>query len=463
MIIILLFLLFISVQILLAVFWPAGLIYLSLLTGAVPFNLGREGMLVGVFGKMDLSAIRLLGLWLACSIVIVLHLGNAWKYFIRYQFHFLFLLFCSLTLLWAPSLTYGARMIAKLSAPILFLLLVMLMISSRSQLKLMEKLILFGGASILLIAIVSRVFGVGRLTGNLTLPGIGEAVFSAYLVAVTMLALAKIKYSNPSRNIILVGFLVAGIIAAFSRSTIGALFVGSSLILFMSHRGIPRLILPALGVIGLPTLFLFSEKFKQRMFLRADKVTLTGIIDDPSGILNHVRGSGRFAAWDYALEHFFQPSPIVGSGIGSTQNYYYSQSLEGISVVHSEYVRLLAELGLVGLALFIVAIIAYAVRLIHTWRVSPRSEAGKYALAAMGGLAAYLVYMATGNPFDYVNAFGIYIFSLIGMSEKARELDIIETGVPEQENRLYKFQGSGETKSRFVPKRERKYQIIYSE
>lgn len=463
MIVILLVLLFIGVQLVLAVFWPAGLIYFSLLMGPIPLRLGREGMLVGTFGKMDLSAIRLLGLWLASSVVILLHIENAWKYFVRYRFHFLFLLFCSLTLFWAPSITYGARMMAKLSAPVLFLLLIMLMISSRVQLKLMEKLIIFGGVSILLIAIVSRVFVIVRPTGNLTLPGIGEAVFSAYLVALTMLSLANIKYSNPTRSIVLVGFFVAGIIAAFSRSTIGALFVGSSLILFMSHRGIPRLILPALGIVGLPTLFLFSEKFKQRMFLRADKVTLTGIMDDPSGILAHVRGSGRFAAWDYALEYFFLPSPIVGSGIGSTQTYYYSQSLQGISVVHSEYIRLLAEVGIMGLVLFIIAILAYAVRLVHTWRVSPHSEAGKYALAAMGGLAAYLVYMATGNPFDYVNAFGIYIFSLIGMSEKARELDLIEAGDLGQENLLHKFDESGQAKSNLVPERERKYQIIYRE
>ena len=42
-----------------------SLIYFSLLTGPMPFSLDREGLLVSDSWKMDLSAIRLMGLWLA--------------------------------------------------------------------------------------------------------------------------------------------------------------------------------------------------------------------------------------------------------------------------------------------------------------------------------------------------------------------------------------------------------------
>jgi len=95
-----------------------------------------------------------------------------------------------------------------------------------------------------------------------------------------------------------------------------------------------------------------------------------------------------------------------------------------LGVIHSEYIRLIAEVGVAGLVLFAMAMVAYLVRLTRTYRRSPYSDSGKYALAAMGGLAAYLIFMATDNAFDYVNAFGIYVFGLIGMSEKARELDV---------------------------------------
>jgi hypothetical protein len=38
---------------------------------------------------------------------------------------------------------------------------------------------------------------------------------------------------------------------------------------------------------------------------------------------------------------------------------------------------------------------------------------------------AYLIFIATDNGFDYVTGFGIYVFGLIGMAEKASELDYV--------------------------------------
>jgi O-antigen ligase len=413
----------IGAQFALALFSPVGLAYVSLIVGALPLTLGQDGMLSGAFGKMDLSAIRLLGLWLASCVVVLWHLERLPRYLSAFRFHALFLVFCAAALLWAPSLAYGSRMFAKVSAPFFFLLLIVLMVSTHAQLKIMARLILGVGAFLVAAAVVVRLAGVSVSTVGLTLPGVGPSLFSAFLVVVTLLALASAKHGNRVRHLILVAVLGAAILAAFTRITIAALCVGCAVILFMRFKGLPRFALPLLGLVGLPTLFLFSETFKQRMFYGADQITLGTVLDDPSVVMGHLHTSGRSKAWETVLSRFFEPSPLLGSGLGATQNYYYSQSGGGIGVIHSEYVRLLSEVGALGLTLFALAALAYVWRLVRIYRRARVPETSTYALAAVGTLVAYLIYIATDNGFDYVTGFGIYVFGLIGMAEKASELD----------------------------------------
>ena len=95
-------------------------------------------------------------------------------------------------------------------------------------------------------------------------------------------------------------------------------------------------------------------------------------------------------------------------------------------MIHSEFVRLAAEVGIAGLILFALAIAGYLLRLIRLFRQTPGSPSGRYALAALSSLIVYLTFMATDNAFDYFNGVGLYVFALIGMSEKARELELAE-------------------------------------
>jgi O-antigen ligase len=436
----------IGTQFALALISPVGLAYVALAVGALPLTLGHDGMLSGAFGKMDLSAIRLLGLWLASCVVVLWHLDRLPRYLGAFRFHALFLAFCALALLWSPSLAYGSRMFAKLSAPFLFLLLIVLIVSTRAQLKTMANLILGVGTLLVAVAVAIKLAGISVSNVGLTLPGVGPSLFSAFLVVVTALALASVKRGNRARYVILVTILCAAILAAFTRITIAAMFVGCAVILFVGFRGVARVVLPALGLVGLPALFLFSETFKRRMFFGADQITLGNVLNDPSMVMGHLHTSGRSKAWGTVLNQFFEPSPMWGSGLGATQNYYYSQIGGGIGVIHSEYVRLLSEVGLVGLALFALAALAYAWRLVRIYRRARGPETSTYALAAVGSLVAYLIFIATDNGFDYVTGFGIYVFGLIGMAEKANELDSAKAvpsppPIPEDERRAFGILG----------------------
>ncbi|MHB8482654.1 MAG: O-antigen ligase family protein [Nitrospiria bacterium] len=414
--------LLIGFQLVLAVVNPTALIYISLLIGALPVTLAGQGDSMEVLGKMDIHAIRLFGLWFAALLVILGNFERAWKYINLYRFHFIFLIFCCFSLFWAPSFYYGLRMIAKLTAPFLFLLLVMVIISSGHQLKRMEQFILLGGVITVCFAVLSKALNLTPAGLGLTIPATSPAVFSAYLVAIGMLTMASLKFPDNKKNTIFIILFSAAIFAAFTRITIVAMFIGFSVILFLGFRGLIRIFIPFLGIAGFLALFLFNSTFKNRMFFGADKITVSSVMNDPAVLLDHVHGSGRFNAWKYVFKNFFDPSPLIGSGIGTIQHYYYSNSGLGLGAIHSEYIRLLAEVGTLGLFLFVVGMLTYLFRLTRIYLKNPASEAGKYALGAIGGLISYMIFMATDNAFDYVNAFGIYVFSMIAMSEKSREL-----------------------------------------
>jgi len=416
---------FAAAQVALVLFQPIALVYLSLLTGGVPLEFGQEGVAEGDFGRMNPSVTRMFGLLIASAFLACIHFAQAWTYVCRWKYHVLFLLFCCAALAWAPSLVYGTRMIAKLASPLLFMVLIMLAVTNLRQLRTMENVILIAAVVMLLLAGAIKVLGLQRgETVGLTVPGIGPATFSAYILAAGMLALAGLRDSNKVLKMGLVGLFAVVVILGNTRITIGAMFVGFSLLLIVGLKGFSRYFLPLAGIVALPALFILNPRFRERMFYGEEGGSVDAVINNPLAAIQHIHGSGRFDAWDIILTKFFMPNPLIGSGTGATQHYFYSQIGGGIGVIHSEYVRLLSEVGLLGLGLFLVTILVYLTQLINTFRSSSHAETKKYALAGIGGIVAYVIFMATDNAFDYVNQFGIYVFSMVAMGEKSRELEL---------------------------------------
>lgn len=420
----LLVLFFLIVPVGLAISWPSLLIYSSLLTGAAPVTFGKGGQLAGDFGRMDLYAIRLLGLWVAAFLVILFNIKHLPVYLSRFKFHTLFLSFCILALLWAPSFLYGTRMVGKLTAPFLFLLLILLVVSTYQQLQRIENLMLISGILAVLVEIGSWIAGY-RFEGKsgLGIPGLGPAPSSAHLAILSMLAFGGFRQSGSRIHLVLTICFAGAAAAGFTRITIAGMFVGFSMILFLSSRGILRYMLPLSSMAALPAIFLLNNDLRYRMFKGGQIPSVDAISSDPSVALEHVHGSGRFDAWRNILETFFVPNPLLGSGTGTTQHYLYTHPT-GLNAIHSEYVRVLAELGICGFMLLVLALTAYALRLWTTYRRSQEPYARKYSLAALGGLFVYVVFMATDNAIDYVTSCGIFVFTMIAMSEKARDLEL---------------------------------------
>jgi hypothetical protein len=406
-------------------FSPFLLVCVALGTGVLPLSFGREGMLESDFGRLDLYSIRVLGLWFACALLLSALFSRTMRYCRRFPWHLGFLLFATVAMAWAPSLAYGARMVAKLTSPFLFLLLILVAVSSWRQLRCLQYVMYFSGLMALMISVGAVVAGYVTVTSQIGLgiPGLGPSVTSAHLATLAMLTLAAARTSaTPFRYLILTACFGAGVIAGSTRITIAGMFLGWAVILWMSGRGAMRWFLPLGGVVAIPALFLMNETFQRRMFKSQEGLSLDLLLKDPASAVDQIHGSGRFEQWAYVMKTFFTPSPVFGSGSGATQHYFYTHQV-GLNVIHSEYVRLLAEFGLIGAGLFVLAVLAYVVRLKANYRFLATKEGQTYALAGIGSLVVYVVYMATDNAIDYVTSCGIVVFALIAMCEKARELD----------------------------------------
>jgi hypothetical protein len=408
----------------LALFSRTGLIYFTLLTGALPIFLIHDRWLADDFGSSDINSIRIVGIWLAAMIFLMTDSRKFVKYLVDFRYHLLFLLFCGISLFWSPNLNYGFRMISKLSAPLLFLIMVLMTVTTNKQLIWMERMIFIGSIAALIIALITWNFKIGGSAVGLSIPTFGPSLSSAFFMIVAMMALVKTKYEHKWCYFFLLLFLVTAIFCSFTRITIVALFIGGSLILFMSVKGLFRIILPVSGLLGVPILFFLNETLRKRMFISDAKISLENIINNPSVLSQNLRGSGRFHAWDLVMNHFVKPSPVIGSGLGATQNFFYSGTVGHMGAVHSEYVRLIADVGAVGLILFAVAFLIYLFKMIRIYHLERIMESGRYAVTAAGAIVAYLIYLATDNGIDYVSALGVYVISLIGMSLKSKEQEV---------------------------------------
>jgi hypothetical protein len=164
-------------------------------------------------------------------------------------------------------------------------------------------------------------------------------------------------------------------IITFARASAIAMVVGWMVFLLVSGRAKTRIILPltVAAILAVAWLLHYSGRLGAQAW----------DIDIISG-----RGfSGRYQRWQTALG-MFRERPLLGSGFGSEMQ-AYERALGAATVSHSSYVSVLIELGLVGFALYGVAIVLGLRAIARLVPFSPKERSLK--AAALGLMAALLI------------------------------------------------------------------------
>jgi hypothetical protein len=351
---------------------------------------------------------NLSALWLLCLIALsLLAIGRFGRGGLSWSpaeiCYALFLGWCVLESLRAADLSYALRAFLRLSFPFLSMYLARRSIQAEATaeqlLGYQLRMTCASGLICCGMIVLPALFG---LIVQIIWFG---AVFFDHAAIVSMLALAVWSRRRDLKSLLVALFLVALCIRAVNRTTMMALTVGASIFCLLEFRKLAVLLLPALYTALLAVLLLVPA-FRDKMFYAPDKVDGSAL---SNGELDskQINNNGRFAMWDTVLSRFFKPSPLMGSGLGSTQAWFYSGAAKeagcgDLRVEHSEYVRLLSDTGLIGATLFVLSVGVAGLDAGRALRRARQPMGHAFAVAAICAGPVFLVCMGFDNALLYV-------------------------------------------------------------
>jgi hypothetical protein len=321
----------------------------------------------------------------------------------------LFLLWCLYRLTAAPSLGYGGRQFLKLLYPFMVLLLAR---KAARPGRLGVYLMPMIGASLLISLFTSGITEreMPRLVYHPIVLGVfwPRATFAdhaAIVVGVILIVLWVYRDCMPivGRRLYEVGliWLILSPLAVANRTGLlatAAAISGYFLVRYRA-RALPRI--GGLILLGAAAIT-FVPEVRQNTFYTTHGVTLNGILHGNVDMAN-INSTGRFDMWDDLLGRFFRPEPLIGSGLGAIQNHMYTTSYlyGGLQVPHSDYVAMLGDTGLVGLFLYVLAVVA-ALGLAGLCALRPTTmECWGAAALVFSSFLACLSATAFDNVFNY--------------------------------------------------------------
>jgi O-antigen ligase len=169
-----------------------------------------------------------------------------------------------------------------------------------------------------------------------------------------------------------------------------------------------RAVLPIV-LIGAVVAAFFVPAFVERTF-QAGMPTLADIreaIRDPLEIAYFMNLSGREVLWAVVIAGFLG-SPILGLGLGGSSALLEATFPAEVGhIAHNEYLRVVADTGLIGLGLFAMAMLTWGWGVLRGLRAPGANT--EYTLPALAVFLSWAVISAADNTIDYYAAFSQYV------------------------------------------------------
>jgi O-antigen ligase len=402
---------------------PLTLVYFLLLTGSLSwgFVTGDEKVFFEGFGGLDLNGIRLVGVVLTFSFLL-LHRPGGLRRFFALKPYLLFLVFAALGLVYTWNFNSGIRLFSKFLYPYLIFCVLLLEVNDAETVEKVIRVMLWGALVALVSIPVSIFFGVStQFTETMVLVGGGAThrnPFAFYMVCITGLTAALYTFRRQGKYLLITLVGSGVVLLSITRIAIAALAVILGIIFF--RRSVLRGVL--VSSLALAAIVSYGP-IRERMFYQGSDMSFVDLVKEPRRVFTDVNAMGRFPAWGAGIYLMFLRSPVVGMGTGSTTGIEYEAG-NRLTAMHSEVVRILAEQGLVGTGLYI---LAYLLLLVKLNRLGAQASATTCALslAASALIIGYAVICLTDNAFDYYTMLGQNIFAVAALALKSAELERI--------------------------------------
>jgi hypothetical protein len=390
---------------------PWLIVFLLSVAGMLRFD-SNLGDTVG--GQSNLSSLWLLVLIL-CSLMALPRLGILKSRLTAPEvWYLLFLLWAGMEAMIADDHAFALRMYLKLFSPLLAMFLARVTIRSvPATMQLLRWIMGSAFIAYLLLGGLTSRFAVSivMIVAPFCWPFGAFADYAALMAPLALVCWRLFRqwyYLGLALLLATSGFLAnirTGILATLASLSVFAL-------LRFGRKGLP---LVAAMYIGVVVAVVTIPGIRDKTFRDQNDADVSKVALDPGSIdIEQIDSSGRTATWTMVLDRFFWPSPTMGSGLGSTQTWFYHGGHGILMVEHSEYVRLLADTGLVGLGLYLLVIIGCMKNLWTIYRGANHPLVRSLSLVGLCMFPAYLVSMGFDNVLNYVLPVSQFPFAFTG-------------------------------------------------
>lgn len=387
--------------------WELKLFFTSQVEWRMPYGSrstmllsGKEALIILMFatayiGLAPVLSLRLGFLELLC-IVGALTVSSRVKLSWPMWLFMIFIAWEVIGLTYAPSVSYGIRMILKYTYPFLFAIFAARVVKD--------------GVVMVSAAIWAR--RVATVAVCLTLiPPIRlfvsqffwfDAALTTSIITMAIFSFAMVEFSDEKKKNLWWGifFCLPCLILVFRTDIFGTVVaIATFFVLKYRTKGLP--IAAALGILGLCSMF-YVPAVKNKMFFRPDEVSMvdyvTGNYDK-----DNVRMNGRKDGWKNVENWFYKNHEEVGSGTGRVQYYFYEEAIgwQRRGQLHNDFLVLKCDNGMIGLILFGLSYFAVTLHCIYLYHKSRNTYTRMAAMVAGASLMGVFVTMYSDNTLSY--------------------------------------------------------------
>jgi len=264
-----------------------------------------------------------------------------------------------------------------------------------------------------LLAVLQLVTGTGGLNNGVMRSSgtLAHSNSAATLFALANLATLALILDSNRRRWVHAGLLGVFLVAQVSTGSIGGLVTLVVMaVVYLASAAVRRADRILLGLLGV-ALGLYAAS--------TSRVGAQRFAEYSSDNTGDTSLDWRIHAWASVL-NAWRANPALGNGTGSSQS---PTILQG-NIPHNEYVRLLAETGVVGLVAAVALGLWVAARLRARMRTAQHPAAAAFGLAVVTGLA---VNALAANTMLYTTSFYLALFAIGACWRIAREDPAVET------------------------------------
>lgn len=343
---------------------------------------------------VDVMAVRLFMLEILCIVgMFVVKRQPVWT--IPLLLYVAYLIWILAGCVYSPAPIYGIRVFLKYLFPFLMTLFASAAVRHKET-------FLKAGKGAMLMAFISFLIWIIPDAPSL-FPGVFwySTARAVNYISMFILALTLFYYTNEKNKYLFytIVFMTPCFIWVYRSSILGT-FVAISAFYFIIYRIRAFPLIFSFFIAGILAVFLIPS-LHNKMF-KADRTVTLEQFERGEVTMDYVETNARQATWNHLEKKLYKGHEIVGSGTGAVQQYLYTHYIfGGVRAPHSDFVQIRCDNGIIGLALYVIMVLAIFLHCFRTYWVYGYTPIKISALTAGASMLGVFATLYSENTVNY--------------------------------------------------------------